>query len=48
MKFVHFCNQHKLHHDPVLKNDHNEIPIVEQYKYRGVISDRNLSFIPPC
>ena len=45
-KCIHFCNQHKLHLDPVLKIDHTEIPIVEHYKYLGNIFDRKLSFIP--
>ena len=31
-KCVHFCNQHKLHLDLVLKIDHTEISIVEHYK----------------
>ena len=39
-KYVHFCNQCKLHLDPVLKIDHTEIPIVGHYKYLGIISDR--------
>ena len=30
----------------VLKIDHTEIPIVEHYKYQGIIFDRKLSFIP--
>ena len=46
MKCIHFCNQCKLHLDPVLKIDHTEIPIVEQYKYLGIIFDCKLSFIP--
>ena len=45
-KCVHFCNQHKLHKEPVLKIDHTKIPIVEEYKYLGVIFDCKLSFIP--
>ena len=28
-KCIHFCNQRKLHLDPVLKIDHTKIPIVE-------------------
>ena len=44
-KCIHFCNQRKLHLDPVLKIDHTEIPIVEHYKYLGIIFDRKLSFI---
>ena len=46
MKCTHFCNQCKLHLDPGLKIDHIEIPIVEHYKYLGIIFDRKLSFIP--
>ena len=42
MKCIHFCNQL----DPVLKIDHTEIPIVEHYKYLGIIFDHKLSFIP--
>ncbi len=45
-KCIHFCNQRKLHLDPVLKIDHTEIPIVEHYKYLGIIFDCKLSFIP--
>ena len=44
-KCVHFCNQRKLHLDPVLKIDHTEISIVEQFKYLGVIFYHKLSFI---
>ena len=46
MKCVHFCNQHMLHLDPVLKIDHTEIPIVEHYRYLGIIFNRKLSFVP--
>ena len=45
-KRIHFCNQRKLHLDPVLKTDHTEIPIVEYYKYLGIIFDCKLSFFP--
>ena len=45
-KCVHFCNQCKLHLDPVLKTDHTEIPIVEHYKYLGIIFNHKLSFVP--
>ena len=45
-KCIHFCNQRKLHLDPVLKIDHTEILIFEHYKYLGIIFDRKLSFIP--
>ena len=40
---MHFC---QLHNDPVLKLDGVEIPVVDQYKFLGVIFDRKLSFIP--
>ena len=36
-KCIHFCNQRKLHLDPVLKIDPAKIPIVEHYKYLGII-----------
>ena len=34
-----------IHNDPVLKLDGVEIPVVDQYKFLGVIFDRKLSFI---
>ena len=40
---MHFC---QLHNDPVLKLAGVEIPVVDQYKFVGVIFDRKLSFIP--
>ena len=43
---MHFCQLRGLHYDPVLKLDGVEIPVVEQYKFLGVIFDRKLSFIP--
>ena len=43
---MHFCKLRGLHNDPVLKLDGVEIPVVEQYKFLGVIFDRKLSFIP--
>ena len=46
MKCVHFCNQRKLHLDPVLKLDNTKIPVVDQYKYFGVMFNHKLSFIP--
>ena len=32
--------------DPVLKRDGVEIPVIEQYKFLGIIFDKKLSFIP--
>ena len=43
---MHFCQLRGLHNDPVLKLDGVEIPVVDQYKFLGVIFDRKLSFIP--
>ena len=43
---MHFCQLRGLHNDPVLKLDGVEIPVVEQYKFLGVIFDKKLSFIP--
>ena len=43
---MHFCQLRRLHNDPVLKLDGMEIPVVDQYKFLGVIFDRKLSFIP--
>ena len=36
---MHFCQLRGLHNDPVLKLDGVEIPVVEQYKFLGVIFD---------
>ena len=43
---MHFCQLRSLHNEPVLKLDGMEIPVVDQYKFLGVIFDRKLSFIP--
>ena len=43
---MHFCQLRGLHNDPVLKLDGVEIPVVEQYKFLGIIFDKKLSFIP--
>ena len=36
-KCVHFCSLRKMHNDPVLKIDDSEIPVVNKYKFLGVI-----------
>ena len=41
---VHFCQLRKMH-NPTLKLDGSEIPVVNQYKFLGVIFDKKLSFI---
>ena len=43
---MHFCQLRGLHNDPVLKLDGVEIPVVDQYKFFGIIFDRKLGFIP--
>ena len=43
---MHFCQLWGLHNDPVLKLDGVEIPVVDQFKFLGVIFDRKLSIIP--
>ena len=45
-KCMHFCQLRKLHNDPVLKLDGVDIPVVDEYKFLGVIFDKKLSFIP--
>ena len=43
---MYFCQLRGLQNDPVLKLDGVEIPVVDHYKFLGVIFDRKLSFIP--
>ena len=45
-QFVHFCQLRKMHNDPLIKIEHTEIPVVDEYKFLGVIFDRKLTFIP--
>ena len=45
-KCVHFCSLRKMHNDPLLKIDDSEIPVVNKYKFLGIIFDKKLSFIP--
>ena len=42
---VHFCQLRKMHNDPLIKIEDTKIPIVNKYKFPGVIFDRKLSFI---
>ena len=37
---VHFCQLRKMHNDPTLNLDGSEIPVVDQYKFLGVIFDK--------
>ena len=43
---VHFCQMRKQHDDPVLTLYGSPIPVVQEYKYLGLIFDKKLSFIP--
>ena len=45
-KCMHFCLLRGHHNDPVLKLDGVDIPVVDEYKFLGVIFDKRLSFIP--
>ena len=35
-----------MHNDPLIKFEYNEIPVVDEYKFVGIIFDKKLSFIP--
>ena len=39
-KCMHFCSLRKMHNDPVLKIDDSKIPVVNEYKFLGVIFDK--------
>ena len=45
-KCVHFCSLRKIHNDPLLKIDDSEIPVVNEYKFLGIIFDKK-TFIHP-
>ena len=40
---VHFCQLRKQHDDPVLTLYGSPIPVVQEYKYLGLIFDKKLS-----
>ena len=42
---VHFCFLRKMLNDPVIKIDDSEIPVVNEYKFLGVIFDKKLTFV---
>ena len=44
-RYVHFSQLRKMHNDPLIKLEDTEIPVVNEYKFLGVIFDRKLSFI---
>ena len=43
---VHFCQLRKMYNHPTLKLDGSEIPVVNQYKFLGIIFHKKLSFTP--
>ena len=43
---MHFCQLRKMHNNPTLKLNGTEIPVIDQYKFLGVIFDKKLTFIP--
>ena len=43
---VHFCSKRKLHDDPCLQLDGNQIKVVKEAKFLGVIFYSKLSFVP--
>ena len=43
---VHFCQLRKVHNDPELYLYGSLIPVVDEFKFLGIIFDRRLSFIP--
>ena len=43
---VSICVKTKLHNDPSLKLNGVEIPVVDDYKFLGIIFDTKLTFIP--
>jgi len=45
-KCMHFCQMRKVHADPILYLDGTEIPVVDEYKFLGLIFDKKLTFIP--
>ena len=42
---VHFCTKRKPHNDPCLHLDRNQIKVVKEVKFLGVIFDIELSFV---
>jgi len=41
---VHFCNQRKIHEDPVLTMNGSPIPVADRAKFLGLTFDRKLNF----
>ena len=43
---VHFCQLRKMHNDPLIKLEHTDIPVVDEFKFMGIMFDGKLSYIP--
>ena len=43
---VHFCQLRKMHNNPLIKLEHTDIPVVDEYKFLDIMFDRKLSFLP--
>ena len=42
---IHFCQLKKMH-DPLIKLEHTDITVVDEYKFLGILFNRKLSNIP--
>ena len=45
-KCMHFCQSRKVHPDPELKLENEQIKVVHEFKFLGILFDSKLSFIP--
>ena len=43
---MHFCRKTKMHNDPSLFLNGHPIPVVEEFKFLGLIFDKKLTFLP--
>ena len=46
LRIPYFCQLRGMHNDPDLRLDGIPIPVVEEFKFLGLVFDRKLSFIP--
>ena len=45
-RVIHFCDQRKLHLDPVLFLNNQQLTVASEVKFLRIIFDRKLSFLP--
>ena len=43
---IHFCNQRKIHNEPLLMLHNSPVQVVKEHKFLGMIFDNKLTFIP--